>query len=143
MPKEAKNGAKKTILIVEDSMDFSNLMKFIIEDMGFAAAQFPIESDDIVGFATQHKPDTILMDLALRRTGGMQFIEALRADPATKNIPIIIITGRELGAKEIFDLQVRNIKYLRKGRVEMDDIKREIKDSAKARKPAQAVDGGE
>lgn len=137
MSKEAKtNGNKRSILIVEDSVDFSNLLNFIIEDMGFEGIQAPVDVEDIVSLAKQHKPSTILMDLALRRKGGMQFIEELKADPATKNIPIIILTGRELNSKEVLELQIKGVKYLRKGRVEMDEIKSEIVSSAKGKKVA-------
>ena len=130
MTREHKSEEKKSILIVEDSQDFSNLLKFIIEDMGFAGVQAPVDVEDIVTLAKDHMPVTILMDLALRRRGGMQFIEDLKADPATKGIPIIILTGRELATKDIVDLQLRGVKYLRKGRVEMDEIKQEIHASA-------------
>ncbi len=130
MGKDVKPAQRKTILIVEDSIDFSNLMKFIIEDDGFVGVQFPVEETDVVGWAKEHKPVAILMDLALRNKGGLQFVEELKADSATKNIPIIIITGRELSTKEVFDLNVRGVKYLRKGRVEMEELKREIRESA-------------
>jgi len=50
MAKEQKKATRKPIIIVEDSMDFSNLMKFIVEDMGFEGIQFPVESEDIVGW---------------------------------------------------------------------------------------------
>jgi CheY-like chemotaxis protein len=133
MSKDQKNGEKKSILIVEDSIDFSNLLKFIIEDLGFIGVQAPVDVEDIVTLAQDHTPVTILMDLALRRRGGMQFIEDLKADPSTRNIPIIILTGRELAAKEVLELQLRGVKYLRKGRVEMDEIKKEILDSAGAK----------
>jgi DNA-binding response OmpR family regulator len=134
MPKDPKNGEKRSILIVEDSTDFSNLLKFIIEDMGFIGIQAPLDVEDIVTLALDHNPATILMDLALRRRGGMQFIEDLKADPSTQNIPIIILTGRELSGKEVLELQMRGIKYIRKGRVEMDEIKKEILDSAGGKK---------
>lgn len=132
MEKEANSASRKTILIVEDSIDFSNLMKFIIEDDGFQGVQFPVDGTDVVSWAKEHKPVTILMDLALRQKGGLQFVEELKADPQTKKIPIIIITGRELGAKEVLDLNMRGVKYLRKGRVEMDELKREIRETALA-----------
>ena len=141
MGKEAKGVQRKPILIVEDSIDFSNLMKFIIEDDGFEGVQFPVDGTDVVDWAKQHKPVAILMDLALRRKGGLQFVDELKADPETKNIPIIIITGRELSSKEIFDLNMRGVKYLRKGRVEMEELKREIRESALAspKKPPKAA----
>ncbi len=138
MPKPVKPTEKKCILIVEDSIDFSNLLKFIVEDEGFEGLQFPLDQPDIVSWAKEHKPAVILVDLALRRKAGMDYIEDLKADPETKSIPIIIITGRDLGLKEVVDLQIRGIKYLRKGRVELDDIKNEIRLSAglKARIPS-------
>jgi len=138
MPKPVKQTEKKCILIVEDSVDFSNLLKFVVEDDGFEGLQFPVDQSDIVSWAKEHKPAVILVDLALRRKAGMEYIEDLKADPETKAIPIIIITGRDLGLKEVVDLQMRGIKYLRKGRVELDEIKNEIRNSAglKGRVPA-------
>jgi CheY-like chemotaxis protein len=70
----------------------------------------------------------------------MEYIEELKADPATKDIPIIVITGRDLTTKEILELQVRDIKYLRKGRVEVQEIKDEIRRSifsGSAEKPSE------
>jgi twitching motility two-component system response regulator PilH len=139
MSKEPKNGEKQSVLIVEDSIDFSNLLKFIIEDMGFVGIQAPVDVEDIVTLAQDHNPVTILMDLALRRRGGMQFIEELKAEPSTQNIPIIILTGRELNSKEVLQLQLRGVKYLRKGRVEMEDIKKEILSSAGVKAAPEAV----
>ena len=130
MSRETKQSQTKNVLIVEDSIDFSNLLKFLIEDDGLNGVQFPIDGDDIIAWATEHKPVTILMDLALRRKDGFSYIGELKANPATKNIPIIIISGRDLTQREILELQMQNIKYLRKGRVEINEIKKEIRDSA-------------
>ena len=130
MPKNPSSPARRAILIVEDSTDFSNLLKFIVEDDGFTGVQFPLHSDDIVDWATKHQVAAILMDLALGRKGGMEFIEKLKADPDTAGIPIVIISGRDLPLKEIMQLQSQGIRYLRKGRVEMDEIREAIKEAA-------------
>ncbi|MDH4070685.1 MAG: response regulator [Ignavibacteria bacterium] len=136
MPKTAQPEEKRSILIVEDSDDFSNLMKYLIEDMGFAGVQFPVEEEDILGWAKKHNPSAILMDLALRKKGGMEFIGELKGDPETKNIPILIISGRELSAKEVLELQMQDVRYLRKGRMDMHEIKQAI--SEVAGKPASS-----
>jgi DNA-binding response OmpR family regulator len=142
MPRQSKSADKKCALIVEDSIDFSDLLKFICEDEGLEGIQFPLDGGDIIAWAHTHKPVLILMDLALRRKGGMEYINELREDHSTKHIPIIIITGRELSHKEVLELQVRDVKYLRKGRVEMEDIKKEIRIAARLKKasPADAKD---
>ena len=138
MPKQVKTAEKKCALIVEDSVDFSNLLKFICEDEGLEGVQFPVDGNEIVEWVQKYKPAVVLMDLALRRKTGIDFINELREDHATKHVPIIIITGRELNHKEILELQLRDVKYLRKGRVEMEDIKKEIRNAAHTRKPSTA-----
>ena len=130
MPKTPPAPERRTILIVEDSTDFSNLLKFIVEDDGFTGVQFPLNSDDVVGWAKQHQASAILMDLALGRKGGMEFIEKLKADPDTASTPIIVISGRDLPVKEVMQFQAKGIRYLRKGRVEMDEIRETIRDAA-------------
>lgn len=126
---------KKNILIVEDSIDFSNLMKFIIEDMGYEGVQFPLNDGDIINWATDTKPAVILMDLALKRKEGMDYVQELKENSTTKHIPIVIITGRELGSKDVLQLEIQDIKYLRKGRVEMDEIRKTIKEAAESGTP--------
>lgn len=129
MGKTAKSEQKKSVLIVEDSLDFSNLLKFIVEDDGYDGVQFPVNGDDVVTAVKELKPSVVLMDLALRRRGGMDFINDLRADPETKDVPVIVISGRDLGVREVTDLQSRGVRYLRKGRVEMHEIRREIRNA--------------
>ena len=130
MPKTAKTADRKVVLIVEDSVDFSNLLKFIVEDEGFEGLQFPLQLDDICGYAKEHGVSSVLMDLALGRKGGMAYIEMLKNDPETAALPIVIITGRDLPMKEILELQSKGITYLRKGRVEMGDIRKGIVEAA-------------
>lgn len=113
-------------------MDFSNLLKFIVEDEGYEGLQFPLGDADIVAWAEKHKPAVILMDLALRRKGGLEYINDLQGSAETKKIPIIIISGRELTQKEVLEFQARGIRYLRKGRVEVQEIKDEIRKATAA-----------
>lgn len=133
-----KTDEKKKVLIVEDSVDFSNLLKFIVEDDGFDGVQFPVQKEDILSVVKEIHPAVILMDLALRRKGGIDYINDLKGDPETKDVPVIIISGRELGQRDILELQMRGVRYLRKGRVEMHDIRREIRTAAYGKDGAPA-----
>jgi DNA-binding response OmpR family regulator len=133
MSKVTKTSDAKSVLIVEDSADFSNLLKFIVDDMGYEGVQFALDKDDIVVRSKECNAEAILMDLQLRRKNGLQYIEELKSDSTTKHIPIIIISGRDLGQKELLELQMKDVKYLRKGRVEMDDLKKVISETLHAR----------
>lgn len=135
MPRSSKPDQPKAILIVEDNPDFCDLLKFVVEDDGYEGVQFPIDQGNIVEWAKEHQVLTVLMDLTLRRKPGMEYVEELKNDKDTKHIPIVIITGKELPSREILALQMRDIKYLRKGRMELDDIRAEIKKSAESAAP--------
>ncbi len=136
MSKAPKSAGTKSVMIVEDSVDFSNLLKFIVDDMGYEGVQFAIDKDDIVARTKECDAEAILMDLQLRRKSGMEYIQELKADSSTKNIPIVIISGCELNQKEVIELQMKNVRYLRKGRVEMDELKKVISDTLHLNDPA-------
>ena len=46
-----------------------------------------VQQEDIISAVKQHQPAVILMDLALRRKGGIDYINDLKGDPATKDVP--------------------------------------------------------
>ncbi len=119
---------KKTVLIVEDSPGFSELMKFVVEDEGFRGVLFPLE-DNFLQWVDKEKPSTIIMDLALNRLSGFDLIRELKEHSRHKSIPIIVITGRDLGVKDITELKMLDIPYLRKGRVDMHEIHQAIRES--------------
>lgn len=119
---------KKTVLIVEDSPGFSELMKFVVEDEGYRGVVFPLEQD-FLQWVDKEKPSTIIMDLALNRLSGFDLIRELKVHARHKNIPVIVITGRDLDVKDITELKMHGIPYLRKGRVDMHEIHQTIRDA--------------
>lgn len=126
---KTKTDAKPCVLIVEDSPDFSNLLKFIVEDEGVEGIQFPVTELDILTWVNDHKPILIITDLALRKKSGLEYIRDLKENQATRRIPIVIITGRDLTHREILELEMQGVKYFRKGRVDMSDIRNEVRRS--------------
>lgn len=117
---------KKTVLIVEDSPGFSELMKFVVEDEGFKGVLFPLE-ENFLQWVDKEKPSAIIMDLALNRLSGFDLIKELKEHPKHKNVPVIVITGRDLDVKDIATLKMHGIPYLRKGRVDMHEIHQTIR----------------
>jgi DNA-binding response OmpR family regulator len=138
MSKHAKQSKKHAVLIIEDSLDFSNLLKFVIEDEGLEGVQFPVTEQDVVAWAKQYRPILILTDLALRRKDGLDYIKDLKADPVTKKIPIAIVSGRDLPHKEVLELQLQGVKYYRKGRADMNEIREEIRKAIPSHKEPES-----
>lgn len=119
---------KRTILIVEDSPGFSELMKYVVEDEGYTGVIFPLE-ENFLHWVEKEKPVAIIMDLALNRMSGFDFIRELKNNAKLKRIPVIVITGKDLGAHDIAELKMHDIPYLRKGRVDMHEIHQAIKNA--------------
>lgn len=82
----------KKVLVVDDEEDFLSLVKYALEDRGFEV----ITSNSAVdaGIQISNKlPAVILMDLKMPGINGFQACEAIKKNPATKDIPIIIVSA--------------------------------------------------
>jgi CheY-like chemotaxis protein len=83
----------RKILLVDDSATV-----LMMERMILAAEQFEVVTANN-GLEAQEKarrelPDLILMDIVMPKVTGLEACKALRADPVTSHIPIILVTTR-------------------------------------------------
>ena len=83
----------KNVLIIEDEKDLAELLAFNIEKEGYAATCI---HDGKLGLerAAADPPDLILLDLMLPGLLGTEVCKALRKDPRTSQIPVIMITAK-------------------------------------------------
>ena len=83
---------QKTILVVEDTEDSRQMMKFLLEMFGYIV----IEAEDgqqAVKSATEHHPDLILMDMSMPVMDGLTATKAIRKFDGVNQIPIIAVTA--------------------------------------------------
>jgi len=85
-------GHKKSILIIEDDINFANFLKYLIEESGYNAivANDSAQANRIL---LKQQPDLITLDLVLPGETGIKLFRRLRSSQNWKDIPIIIITG--------------------------------------------------
>jgi two-component system cell cycle response regulator DivK len=83
---------KKTVLVVDDDPKNIKLIKDVLEAFGFRIISAP-DGEQAVEWATEEKPDLILMDLNLPVLDGRRAIEIIKQKPETKHIPVIVLTG--------------------------------------------------
>jgi two-component system phosphate regulon response regulator PhoB len=83
----------KRVLIIEDEKDLAELLAFNLQKEGFEATSV---HDGKLGLerALADLPDLILLDLMLPGLLGTEVCKALRKDPSTAHIPIIMITAK-------------------------------------------------
>ena len=89
------------ILYVEDNDDNIYLLKMRFDLVGAHELIIAEDGERGVALARAERPDLILMDLELPVVDGWEATRRLKADPATRGIPIIALTAHALaGARE-------------------------------------------
>jgi CheY-like chemotaxis protein len=92
----------RTVLVVEDYADLSNLYSRVLAAEGYRVVVVPDGIDALLVIESA-APDVIVLDLGLPRLGGRNFAHEIRAHEHSHNIPIVIVTGsdtRELDPAE-------------------------------------------
>ena len=88
------------ILVVDDYQDAREMYAEYLQYSGFRVAEAK-NGNEAVAQARSLRPDLILMDLSLPGMDGWEATRVLKADDATKHIPIVALTGHALaGASE-------------------------------------------
>ena len=82
-----------TVLVVEDDPVILRLLEvnFELEGFGVVLAHDGAEG---IEMARSHRPDVIISDIMMPRTSGLELLTTLKGDPATKEIPIILLSAK-------------------------------------------------
>src|SRR5204863_693694 len=80
------------VLIAEDDMHSMYLMERYTRTCGCQPLA-TTSGENVLALARQKKPDVIFLDLMLPGMTGWEVLQALRADPLTQPIPVIICTA--------------------------------------------------
>lgn len=89
-----------TILIVEDEPDLRELVVHHVQSAGLTAVATG-SGAEALRLAAQHNPDLVLLDLMLPDLQGVEVCRRLRAEPATAQVPIIMLTARTAEADRV------------------------------------------
>lgn len=88
----------KKVLIIEDEPDHIMVIKARLEPMGYEVIA-AIDGEEGFTKAKTAKPDLIILDIMMPSLDGFGVCRLMKADPATKGIPILILTA--LGTKDL------------------------------------------
>jgi len=83
-------------LVVDDSMLIRHTVCRFLEDRGFAV-ESATNGQDAMEALKRLKPDIVVTDMEMPKMNGGELITALRSQPATATIPIVIVTSKQGG----------------------------------------------
>jgi CheY-like chemotaxis protein len=84
------------ILVVEDNSDYRELIRMFLQRSGYMIVEATTGCEG-VHQAYSCRPDLILMDLGLPMMTGDEAIAQIKADPTTRDIPVLVITAFNKG----------------------------------------------
>lgn len=82
-----------TILIVDDSEDIALISARMLSSRGFAVITAS-DGQEALAIVARQRPNCILLDVMMPRMSGLEVLKALKADPATANIAVIMVTAK-------------------------------------------------
>jgi two-component system, response regulator len=110
-------GTEIEIILVEDNVDDAGLAlmalskhnlsnKILHLKNGDEAIKFIFEDAEFEGLRFSGHPKVILLDLKMPKVDGMEVLKRVKGDPATKSIPVVILTSsaEDPDIKKCYDL---------------------------------------
>lgn len=91
---------KRKVLIVDDDENIRAIYQMILEYEMFEVIQAE-NGIDALNKIYENTPELILLDLMMPKMSGMEMIEKLRANPQTKNIPVLVLTAAATEENEL------------------------------------------
>jgi two-component system cell cycle response regulator DivK len=88
------------ILVIEDQEDNRRILRDLLTSVGFELVE-AVTGEEGVAKASSCQPDLILMDIQLPLLDGYEATRRIKADPASRRIPIIAVTSYALSGDEV------------------------------------------
>ncbi|MBM2809530.1 MAG: hypothetical protein HW416_289, partial [Chloroflexi bacterium] len=117
----ARGARDLRVLIVDDDPASVDLLEATVAQAGFTPIR-ALGGAEGIDIARGEQPDLILLDLMMPTVSGFDVVTALREDPATRRIPILIVTAKDLTPEEKLALNGRVAATFQKGDLAQADL---------------------
>lgn len=84
------------VLLIEDEPHIAEAIRFILSRDGWQVSTLS-DGAGAVAAVQARRPDLVILDLMLPGCSGLEILTALRADPATADLPVMMLTAKGQG----------------------------------------------
>src|SRR5438874_11402246 len=92
-PVAAAAGSSKTILVADDESHILHVVSLKLRNAGYRVVTAR-DGQEALELATIEKPDLLITDYHMPQLSGLELCQKLKQDPATRQIPTIMLTAR-------------------------------------------------
>jgi signal transduction histidine kinase/CheY-like chemotaxis protein len=120
-----RHGSASSALVVEDDFDSRRILSTALKSEGWAVQE--AENGRVALESVKHsRPSIILLDLMMPEMDGFEFVAELRSAPENRNIPIVVLTAKEVNQEERERLNGQVSKIVQKGSMTLDEILQDL-----------------
>jgi CheY-like chemotaxis protein len=114
--------SRARILVVDDSADARQLLENMLADAA-SEVRTAANGQDALHVLREFEPDVVLLDLVMPIMDGLTFLEVFRGTPRFRDIPVIVVSARDLAGDERERLERHTTALLQKGNALEADLR--------------------
>jgi CheY-like chemotaxis protein len=123
------------VMIVDDDEDARKRLRLMLETENWQVTEAS-DGQDALTKLDQHRPELILLDLLMPVMDGFEFSLQMGRSPSWRQIPVVVLTAKDITAEDRLRLNGHVERILQKGVVSEEELLEEIRrtaDSCRAR----------
>ena len=130
--------SNKRILVTDDEPEIVDLISTMLEKLGYRALK-AYNGRECLSLSAKEKPDLVFLDSMMSSMDGWEVANAMKSDPALRDIPIIMITGKQLTLEDVRDRAHLIENYIMKSALTADLLKEAIDDVMTAKTKSERI----
>lgn len=114
------------VLVVEDNNVLADALMIVLKKEGYELS-LAVDGEEAEKMIQQELPDLVLLDLLLPKKSGLEVLRAMRKDPTTKDISVVILTNfeQDTSVSDTKKLEVKD--YIVKSNMSISEVPRIVK----------------
>ena len=130
--------SNKRILVTDDEPEIVDLISTMLEKLGYVALK-AYNGSECLSLSAKEKPDLVFLDIMMSPMDGWEVASAMKSDPELRDIPIIMITGKQLTLEDVRDRAHLIENYIMKSALTRDLLKEAIDDVLTAKTKSERI----
>ena len=123
--RHARADGRAQVLVVDDDPKTRDMLRRTLQKAGWMVAE-AANGCEAIEALERSNPALILLDLMMPEMDGFEVLERLQGDETWREVPVIIVTAKDLTREDIVRLNGRVAKILQKGAYQRRDLVRDI-----------------
>ena len=130
LKRSVRDQVKAPLLVIEDNDSMRESLQDMLQLEGWEVDAVATAKSALSEIG-KNPPSLIILDLVMPEMDGFEFLNQLRNNPRWQNIPVLIVTGKELTDAELSVLHNNAVNVLNKASFSHDELLKEVFDAVK------------